>query len=68
MWFSSHEGANAHEEPWSRQILLAGLASHHRGTFELACILAGRKDLIPCKGCDYTPAGCRCHDEGKGME
>lgn len=62
MWLDPPPNANPHEEPWSKQIILAGLASGHRGTFELALILAGRKDLMPCKGCDYTPAGCRCEE------
>lgn len=69
MWFSPHDGCvDFHEEPWSTQIIIAGLASRHRGTAVLAMILAGRKDLIPCPGCDYTPSGCRCYDEGKGAQ
>jgi len=50
-------------DPWQRMILMAGMQSGHQGTFELACILARRKDLIPCPGCDYVPSGCRCEPD-----
>ena len=59
-FFEPPEFADPQKDPWMTQILLAGAASAHRGTYELACILAGRKDLIPCPGCDYVPSGCRC--------
>lgn len=59
-FFDPPHFADPKQDPWMTQILMAGLKSGHRGTYELACILAGRKDLIPCPGCDYIPTGCRC--------
>jgi len=60
--------ADPKQDPWMTQILMAGLQSGHAGTFELACILSGRKDLIPCPGCDFVPAGCRCGNASMNEE